>query len=70
MYSSLDHYSQSYTIDVSPEWDGAKSQKFKKGKRILPHSNLLKDSNISILSSIAVEMPDQTIFTGRQHFVN
>lgn len=44
MYNSIFSQNRSFTIDVQPqEWDGARSQKFKKGKRIFTSKDLLQD---------------------------
>lgn len=44
MYSSLGTYSHSnsFTIDTSPEWEGQRSQKFGRTKRLLPNRDLIK----------------------------
>lgn len=56
MYSSLDTYSHnssnrdshynSFTIDTNPEWDGQRSQKFARTKKLLPNRDLIRRGNI------------------------
>jgi hypothetical protein len=50
MYNSIFSENRSFTIDTSiPEWDGARSQKFKKGKRIYNSKDLIQDCILYIL---------------------
>jgi hypothetical protein len=71
MYSSLETYSHSnsFTIDTSPEWEGQRSQKFGRTRKLLPNGDIIKRGKTSWLI-VGLDLPDQTLHTGRHHYVN